>query len=171
MPQLTVRLLCPDDVSQYRALRLLATQESPTSVWASYEEESAQSQDAMAQRLVASDHQWMFGAFDNNVMVGIAGLRRDKVAKIAHRAGIWGVYVAPDARGFGAARQMMEAMLAHVRTMPQLVQLTLSVRSTNEAAKALYQRLGFARTGVDPRSMCIDGVYHDEERMVLLLDR
>ena len=110
------------------------------------------------------------GAFSGDRLVGIAGMRRDNVRKIEHRAGLWGIYVLPEARGAGLARQMVEALIGHARAIPDLVQLTLCVRSTNEAAKQLYVSMGFIKTGVDPRSMLIDGVFHDEDRMVLLLD-
>jgi RimJ/RimL family protein N-acetyltransferase len=34
----------------------------------------------------------------------------------------------------------------------------------------MYEHFGFIKTGVDRRSVCVDGHYHDEDRMVLFLD-
>ncbi len=165
-----IRALSPSDLAAYRSLRLLATEESPTAVWASYDEENALPLDQMAQRLVATPYQTVLGGFIDDQLMAVAGFRRDRIAKIAHRANLWGIYVEPQARGGGRARLLMAALLAHARTLPDVVQLTLCVRSTNDAAKALYLSLGFIQTGVDRRSMLIDGVYHDEDRMVLFLD-
>ncbi|MES2126877.1 MAG: N-acetyltransferase [Pseudomonadota bacterium] len=166
-----IRPLQPDDAAAYRALRLFSIEESPTSVWASHDEESALSQSAFAQRLTPTPHQIVMGAFHGDKLLGIAGMRRENVRKIAHRAGLWGIYVMPEARGAGLARQMVNALIAHARAQADLVQLTLCVRSSNESAKQLYTSMGFIRTGVDPRSMLIDGDFHDEDRMVLRLDQ
>ncbi|HEU4375455.1 MAG TPA: N-acetyltransferase, partial [Telluria sp.] len=98
------------------------------------------------------------------------GFRREPRIKILHRGDIFGVYVAPAARGTGIARKLLEALLDHVRTLPEMVVVNLSVRTNNDSARALYRRLGFAVTGIDKRAIFADGAYHDEERMALDLD-
>jgi ribosomal protein S18 acetylase RimI-like enzyme len=165
-----IRALSPLDVDAYRSLRLAATLESPTAVWANHAEESALTPEQIGQRLLASPWQTVFGGFIDGRLVAVAGLKREAVAKIAHRANVWGIYVAPEQRGGGRARMLVTALIEHARAVPELVQLTLCVRSTNLAAKGLYQTLGFIVTGVDRRSMWVDGAYHDEDRMLLLLD-
>jgi ribosomal protein S18 acetylase RimI-like enzyme len=165
-----IRLLSPADLDAYRDLRLSGIDESPTAFWASHAEENAQPLENMRQRLVATPYQVVFGGFVDGQLQALAGFRREAIAQIAHRGNIWGVYVAPQARGVGLGRLLLEALLAHVRTIPEVVQITLGVRSTNDAAKALYSKLGFIKTGADLRSICIDGDYHDEDRMLLLLD-
>lgn len=170
MPELMIRKLTPADAEAYRALRLAGILDTPAAFWASHEEESVLAIEAMRERLVETPFQCVFGVFSGPRLVGMAGLRREPIAKIGHRANVWGVYIAPDARGTGAARRLMEALIAHARTVPQLVQLTLAARSTNEVANALYAKVGFECTGVDRRSICVDGGYVDENRMVLMLD-
>lgn len=165
-----IRQLSPNDLDHYRQLRLFSIGESPASIAASYDEEAAVPREQLAQRLLSTPYQAIFGAFDGEALVALAGFRRERNAKLQHRGDIWGVYVAPAARGAGVSRALMTALLAHLRTLAGVVLVNLSVRADNDAARALYRRLGFRLTGVDTRSLCVDGVYHDEERMQLALD-
>ncbi|PWF55126.1 GNAT family N-acetyltransferase [Massilia glaciei] len=164
------RLLTPGDVDAFRNLRLSGIEESPGVAWASYAEESAQTLEQTRQRLVATPYQMVFGVFNGEHLVAISGFKRESMCQISHRGNIWGLYVAPEARGQGVADKLIEGLLREVRGIPGLVQVTLVVSSDNEAARALYAKYGFIKTGVDHRSVCIDGHYHDEDRMVLLLD-
>jgi ribosomal protein S18 acetylase RimI-like enzyme len=165
-----IRRLSPDDVTEYRNLRLTCIEENPAAVSASYAEEVAVPLDQMRQRLLHNPYQAIFGAFASGNLVAMAGFRRESIVKTHHRGDIWGVYVAPTARGTGVSRKLLVALLDYVRTIPDVILVNLCVRTTNDAAKALYRRLGFIVTGIDRRSIFADGVYHDEERMVLNLD-
>ena len=165
-----IRKLTPADAEAYRALRLSGILDTPTAFWTSHEEEVLHSLDAMRERLVETPFQTVFGVLDGGELVGMAGLKRERVAKISHRGLIWGVYLAPQARGSGAARRLMDALIAHAKTLPQLVQLCLAVRSCNDSARALYAKVGFEATGVERRSIYFENKYYDEDRMVLMLD-
>ncbi len=50
-----------------------------------------------------------------------------------------------------------------------LEQLTLGVVSTNEPAKRLYESMGFKTYGIEKRAIKMNGVYSDDEHMVLFL--
>ncbi len=164
------RVLTPADVDAYRSLRLSSIEESPGVAWASLAEERMLSVEQMQQRLTATPFQVVFGGFFDGQLVAIGGFKREAMTQIHHRGNIWGLYVAPAARGKGCGRTMLSAMLTHVRQIPELVQVTLVVDSDNHAARTMYESFGFSKTGVDRRSVCIDGYYHDEDRMVLFLD-
>ncbi len=165
------RSLTPADVDAYRSLRLSGIDESPGVAWASAAEERSLSLEQMQQRLTATPHQIVFGGFLDGQLVAIGGFKREAMSQIHHRGNIWGLYVSPSVRGKGFGVQMLADMLAHLRQIPELVQVTLVVSSDNDAARAMYEKFGFFKTGVDHRSVCINGHYHDEDRMVLLLDK
>ena len=171
MSTLEIRPLLPADASSYFALRLEGLRDAPGASWASYEEEEALPLDAIETRLAPGVAQCSFGAFMDGKLVGIASLKHEAIAKIAHRANIWGVYVTPSARMMGVATQLVEAMIVHALRVEVLAQLTLVVNSGNVLAAALYAKLGFVVTGIDRRSTRIDGTYHDELRMVRFLDQ
>ncbi|MEJ7804751.1 MAG: N-acetyltransferase [Telluria sp.] len=164
------RVLTPADVNAYRGLRLSGILESPGVAWASHGEESRLSLEQIQQRLTATPHQIIFGGFLDRRLVAIGGFKREAMSQVHHRGNIWGLYVAPAVRGKGLGRLMLSDMLVHMRQIPELVQLTLVVSSDNDVARSMYEKLGFVKTGVERRSVCIDGHYHDEDRMVLFLD-
>lgn len=165
-----IRLLTPADADAYFSLRLASLREAPTAAWASVQEEEAMTPAQVAARLAAGAVEGCFGAFWHGELVGIASLKHETLRKIRHRANIWGVYIAPQARRMGVARALVEAIVAHVRQAGGIVQLTLVLGSANLAAALLYASLGFVVTGLDRRSTFIDGQYHDELRMVRFLD-
>lgn len=82
-----------------------------------------------------------------------------------HRGTLWGVYVAPQVRGAGLGRRVVEQVLAHART--RVMQVHLSVTVGNAAALALYQGLGFELYGTEPRALKVDGRFLDEYLMLL----
>jgi hypothetical protein len=61
-------------------MRLDAILSSPSAIWPTYDEVSAQSLDAIVARIEQTANQIVFGAFDGDKLVGIAGLRREPLA-------------------------------------------------------------------------------------------
>jgi RimJ/RimL family protein N-acetyltransferase len=165
-----IKALTPADLASYRQLTLESILDSPSSFVPTHEEESAVPEEQMAARLKASPFQVTYGAFQDGALVGTVGLVRDPRSKIYHRATIVGVYVTPKARSGGVAQRMFEAVIAHARNIPELVQLDLKVNTVNPRARAVYAKLGFVSCGIDRRALCLDGQFHDEERMALHLD-
>ncbi|MCC7701959.1 GNAT family N-acetyltransferase [Janthinobacterium sp. GW460P] len=143
MPATTVRPLMPDDASGYRALRLAGIAELPAAFCTTYAAESGLPLARIAERLRATPCQIIFGAFDGEQLIGIAGLRRELIAVVHDKASLWGVYVAPQARGRGAARQLVQAALAHACAIPELGRVRLAVAQDNHAALTLYLGCGF----------------------------
>jgi ribosomal protein S18 acetylase RimI-like enzyme len=102
--------------------------------------------------------------------VGILAFVRPTRAKLLHCAELAGVYVAPQFRRRGFGRALVDAALAHARSLPGLRQLKLTANATNTPARSLYQSRGFKRCGAEPEALCVDGRYYDEELYFLRLD-
>lgn len=160
-----IRPLTAADSQSYKALRLLAVKTSPTSLWPTYEEVECRSLEETAARIETTETQTVFGAFDGNVLVGITGLRREPLVQIRHKATIWGVFVDPAHRRKGIAQALLNAAVGHASTQWDSAQLLLCVNAVNGAAKKLYESLGFAVFGVEPRALRVDGRFYDEEHM------
>ncbi|MGK5072292.1 N-acetyltransferase family protein [Janthinobacterium sp. ZB1P44] len=143
MPATTVRPLTPDDVAAYRALRLAGIAELPAAFCTTHAAESGLPLARIAERLRVTSYQIIFGAFDKEQLIAIAGLRREPIAVVHDKASLWGVYVAPQARGRGAARQLVQAAIAHACAIPELARVRLAVAQDNHAALTLYLGCGF----------------------------
>lgn len=166
---MNLRTLHSGDAAAFKALRLAALRECPTAFSSSYDEECDIPLAEAAQRLAPNQDRAIFGAFDGVDLVATVGLQREGRRKLAHKAVVWGVYVAPSFRGRGIGRLLLESALAHARSMPDLLQVTLGVNTTNAAAIALYESVGFEQFGLERGFLRVDGVLHDEVHMTLTL--
>lgn len=157
------RLLTAADAEAFHRLRLRAVKEEPRSFLETYEEAK--------QKTAASyfESGWIAGAFSGDALVGITGLFRHKGAKVAHKGTVWGVYVAPEARGQGLARRLIETVVEEAaRAGLELVQISTDI--TNPATKGLYQSLGFEPYGTEKHiTKLSDGSYVDDVWMVKFL--
>jgi ribosomal protein S18 acetylase RimI-like enzyme len=141
-----LRTLTPADAADFHALRLRSLRESPEAFGSSHDEEQHVTLQAVAQRLEASrtpTARIVLGAWADDVLVGVVGCVQESRAKARHKAVIWGMYVAPEARGQGVGRALLERAVAEARTWPNVARLTLSVVERGEAARALYRSVGF----------------------------
>lgn len=167
---LEIRILTESDFESFWNMRLRALKEEPTSYGSSYEEAIAAPQSEALKRLEESEHSFIVGAF-NPHLVGIVGFFRERSIKKNHKGIIWGVYVAPEARGSGVARSLMEAAIARAKTIPNVERLQLSVMSQNQSARRLYASLGFEHYGTEINALKVNDRFHPEDLMALKLAR
>ena len=79
-----------------------------------------------------------------------------------------GIALADGGRGSGHGQEAVELVAAYVRSVFNLRKLVLEVAMTNDAAIALYDRLGFRRVGVLEAHALQDGQPVDVAIMELL---
>lgn len=166
---ITIRLLTPADTSAFCALRLRAILDSPSSFSSSREDELARTPEEHVQRIAAGPQHRAFGAFDGERFVGFAGLRREPLRQLSHKALLWGVFVDVQQRGKGVARRLVHACIEQAEQDPAIRQVHLSVNAENNAALRLYESLGFIAYGTEPRSMRVGELFYDEHHLALLL--
>ncbi|TBL71179.1 GNAT family N-acetyltransferase [Paenibacillus thalictri] len=165
-----IRRLTPDDAQAFWTLRMQGLMQYPEAFGSSYEEAAATPLDKVRGRLSVSSENAVFGAFtEHGELIGVAGIYGDHAAKMRHKAGIWGVYVAPSGQGRGIGRQLMETALAYARTIPHWELVLLAVSSSNHSAKKLYESLGFRTYGVEPCALKMNGICYDEDLMMMKL--
>ncbi len=166
-----IRRLTFNDAEIFKALRIQATQESPASFYPSHEEESAKPIDEFRDMLSIDSINIVLGAFNDEHLVGIAGLRRETLVKTHHKATLWGMYCTLHMRRRGIAKQLIESILIIACNTPELKQIKLAVHTENVAAKKLYESFGFLSYGIEPNSMKINERFFHEELMALSIQR
>ncbi len=158
-----LRLLAAADAAEFWALRLRGFRDEPESFGSSYEEQARRPLSEVVAELAPSDPDadFVLGAF-TPTLVGIAGLRREPRLKRRHRAVLWGMHVATEARGQGIGRALVEEVVLRARAAHGLEQIHLTVMAGNPAAIALYQATGFEIYGRAPRAMLLGKRSFDE---------
>ena len=168
-----IRTLTAGDVEAYREIRLRSVKEHPEAFLASFEEESARTVEQDRERLAAKegrDDDFVLVAFDDDRPVGLTGaIRSGHHAKRHHIAWVWGVYVAPEVRGRGVGRRLMESAIETISKAGGVEMLQLGVGTENHAARALYERMGFETYGTEVHCMKLGDRYIDEHLMVRFL--
>jgi len=104
---------------------------------------------------VDAENRIYFVAAGGDRVVGFAG-----VMVIGDEAHVTNLLVSEHIRRVGIGRRLMLALIEAAVGMGAL-HLTLEVRTGNEAARALYSRLGLAPVGVRPR------YYGDDDALIL----
>ena len=165
---MSILRLDPSHAAAIRVLRLRALREEPTAFLASYEEDVVDWTDEFISASLSKPRgTGVFGAFEET-LVGMVGLLRETRTKSRHRARIWGMYVAPEARTRGLGRALLEAAIAEARSVG-IEHLELTVAAPQSRARTLYERAGFRAIGTIHAAMRVNGDDVDEDFMVLSL--
>ncbi|HDR7636072.1 MULTISPECIES: GNAT family N-acetyltransferase [Bacillus] len=165
-----IRLLTKEDAEKYWDLRLQALQVNPEAFVTTYEEAIRQENPIkrVESNLTATTSR-TFGAFnEGNHLVGVVTLLTEEREAYKHKGHIVAMYVDAQNRRNGLARELITNAIQRARDI-KLEQLTLGVVSTNEPAKKLYESMGFKTYGIEKRAIKVNGVYSDDENMVLFL--
>ncbi|WP_310125665.1 GNAT family N-acetyltransferase [Paraburkholderia terricola] len=165
-----IRQLGPADRDAYFELRLRGLTAHPESFGQSYADalaRGAAQHDAMLEGSRAADGDFLLGAYASAgaPLVGVVGMRRNPRDKERHKAAVVGMYVAPEAAGRGVGRALLDELLARAARIEGLRQVQLMVGSRNEAARKLYESLGFRKYGCEVDALNVDGVFHDADLM------
>lgn len=158
---MTVSPLDPARATEYRELMLGAYARHPDAFTSSAAERAQLPLTWWEARLRESPtaSEVVLGAVVDGQLAGVAGLDFEAREKARHKAGLFGMYVAPGFRQHGLGRQLVEAALAYARARPGVRVVQLTVTEGNHAAEDLYVRCGFQRFGVEPMAVSLDGAY------------
>ncbi|HEY4223161.1 MAG TPA: GNAT family N-acetyltransferase [Myxococcota bacterium] len=143
-----IRRIRSDDAAALRVIRLRALATDPLSFGSTFASEAARDDAfwlARATTAASGAEVATFLAFVDDVVVGTSTIRRDETD--ARTFGVFGVWVAPEARRLGIARALLASAELFARDGGG-ARLALMVTERATAAAALYLSSGFAPTGL-----------------------
>jgi ribosomal protein S18 acetylase RimI-like enzyme len=168
-----IRLLNERDAQALWNFRMLALQSDPWSFVESPQELQNIPAVEYATRLSANktDHaeNFVYGAFVQEKLLGMVGFYQEQPLKRRHKGWIWGVFVAPEARGQGLAKKLMSETSDRAANIPGLEIILLTVSVGQTVPRSLYESLGFRSIGIEPQGLKIGPDHLDEEHMYLKL--
>lgn len=129
----------PRDWEIVRALRLRALATDPDGFSATLATEQEWPATVWPERLAADQPTYL--ALDTGEAVGMAG---GFALADSERAMVWGMWVAPEARGRGHGRRLLAAVVEWARSVGRTPYLHVS---EGNSARLLYARDGFESTG------------------------
>lgn len=133
----------PDDWEAHRQIRLEMLRDAPEAFWFTHDEEALFDEADWRDRIEGA---WLVHAHAADGVVGSAGLGSHWEPERATTATLFGMYVAPRARGRGVGEALVKAVLAEARQRGKDV-VVLEATNTHTFAIDLYERCGFVRTG------------------------
>lgn len=140
---LTVCRLVADDWETYRAIRLAMLADSPGAFFTTLAEAQESDEAQWRDRL---QHNVVFLARLEGEPAGSA-VYSERFVSDPDDADLVGMWVAPQARGTGAARALVQAVLDEAAAAGKR-RVLLDVVETNARARRLYYSCGFVPTGV-----------------------
>lgn len=166
MSEITVRALREDDWQDYRSVRLEALRESPDAFVATLEEEEAFDESRWRERMRRSER---LVAESDGKAVGVVSIgRAQQEGEDAEHVGeIFGLWVAPQARGSGVATRLVEEGGAEARRHGS-THLIYWVGTENGRAVAFASGMGFRPTDFR-RPMRVRSKADGEEEIAMIL--
>jgi len=141
-----IRAFAPDEWRLYRDARLAALLDSPDAFGSTHAESAARGDSAWRDRLRTIDAATdvPIAALRDGEVLGMAWATRASVeSEIAHLYQMW---VAPNARGEGVGRRILERALDWARTQG-VRRMLLAVTIGGASARRLYESIGFRADG------------------------
>ena len=172
-PIVEIRRLSAADAAAFQALRLRGLVESPEAFGSTYAEERERPLGVIAERLGGDPASgFVLGAVlaSDGPLVGLTGCYRESSRKRRHVAIIWGMFVAPEARGRGVGGALLDAAIAGAAKWPGVEQVALTVVPEKATARALYASRGFLTFGTEPRALRDETRHYDMEYLWRPLD-
>jgi GrpB-like predicted nucleotidyltransferase (UPF0157 family)/GNAT superfamily N-acetyltransferase len=166
-----IRPVHAHEAEQLRALRLATMADAPYAFASSYKRElerPAEFWERLARQTDEGVSGATFVAVDGDRWIGLAGVFVD--AADPGCGYVWGTWVAPDTRGSGVGRGLVQAVrnwAIHKRL--ERLRLSVSDSPQSEPARRLYEAIGFKATG-EYEPMTSDSTLRAHE-MTLSLER
>lgn len=164
MLDIEIKILSVDELDDFRTIRLSALKQSPKMFGSTYAVEIEKPLNFFENCLSCST---VFGAYDQNKIIGIATLTQEIGAKFSHKAHLSSVFIEPAFQQKGIASVLLHTVIQY--SQQYVEQILLTVANDNKPALILYEKLGFQSYGVELKALKDKDGYIDEILMKLFL--
>jgi len=166
--KISYRRLEPEDSKAYRIIRLECLEKHPENFGSIFREEKNKPKLAFETFIEekAPDN-FIFGAFDEDKLIGICGFAREPKKKTRHIGTIIQVYVKLEYSGKGIGLELLNAAKKEAFKLPEIEQLMLGVVVSNKSANVIYEKAGFQQYGLHKRYFKEGDKYFDQRLMIL----
>jgi ribosomal protein S18 acetylase RimI-like enzyme len=138
-----IRELQQEEWRVWRTLRIAALKDAPDAFGDTVEQAQLRSDEEWRKSLTHPEERLLVAEIDSG-LVGMARVRSDE--DDPERAGLYSMWVAPDARRKGVGRALIDDAIRWA-AQNGVFSLWLCVTQGNEPAKSLYRSFGFKETG------------------------
>ena len=159
------RQLVLNDYEQYNKIRSHALDTVPEA-FASTNEAEIDNRKERFTNLVTHQFNFITGAFDGEVLVGMVGFVKEERIKLKHKGLIWGMFVDKSKQGLGIGSKLIKIAINKAFEIDELKQINLSVVATNTSAVKLYEKTGFVFYGLEKDALSVNNQFFDEYLMV-----
>ena len=158
--QITIRKLTIHDLEDFKLIRLSALFNAPQMFGSTYEREVNQPLEFFSYSI---ENHAVFAAYVGSKIVGLTVFSQNTGMKDKHKAQITSVFVLPEFRQQGIAKQILNEVLHYGKQ--HVEQILLSVVESNESAIELYKKHGFQVYGIEPKAMKMNNQYDNNVLM------
>jgi ribosomal protein S18 acetylase RimI-like enzyme len=163
--------LQPDDAERYMRLRRRMLDDAPWAYMATPEDDRALDPEKVRAMLAEVESALLaVPSDDGGELIAVAGIARGAPPKFGHRATLWGVFCAPEARGLGLGRAVVSAAIDVARAWPSVDWIDLGVSARSSEAQRLYESMEFQAWGREPEATQIGDQRYDEIFMAFRLN-
>jgi ribosomal protein S18 acetylase RimI-like enzyme len=149
---------------EYKRLRIEAIENVPQS----FLDDAAVAQNIPQEEWERKIEKMYFAEIDGR-WVGMVGAYQDEKTKLKHILNIVSVYVSPSFRGQGIGKALLQQVINEAKRNTEIKKLSLGVAISQESALALYESLGFIKSGHLKYAVKVGVEYFDEYLMDLYL--
>lgn len=162
------KVLQEKDIQQYREVRLECLRLFPNNFGTTYEEEAKTEKLKLEDFICKQDATtFMYGAFDNDKLVGICGFVRETRLKTKHRGEIVQMYINPNFAGKGIGKELLKSCINKAFENTEIEQIVLTVVAENQQAVNTYAKIGFKSYGHLANYFKSGNEYTPQEFMIL----
>ncbi len=162
-----IRKLTKEDWEVFKKIRLEALELEPQAFGDTYSILLKKEDNYWKKELSNKKHVW-YGAFDNDLIVGIGSIKFVKTLKFDHIAHLSGIYVKKEYRGQGIGKLLFKTRIDEAFENKRIKKLKLIVNVSQVNAIGLYESFGFKKVGDLKAEFNINGTFCDAILMELV---